>query len=194
MCPLWGEAMEVPGFAFDRRALLRSAILLVGGSAVGAANAAFAQDAPAAAPFFTPAERATLDAICGTLIPKTDTPGAIEAGVPGFVDSMMTNWASNRTRRQFRNALAGIDKAATDAHGKAFAALAPAQRTEVLTAFDAAAFTGNNWDYRRFKELALTGYYLSEAGATQELRYELAPGVWEPKIAIGPDTRAWAVG
>jgi len=38
----------------------------------------------------------------------------------------------------------------------------------------------------------MTGYYLSEPGATQELRYELVPGVWEPAVKMGPDTRAWA--
>ena len=45
---------------------------------------------------------------------------------------------------------------------------------------------------RRFKELVLTLYYLSQPGATRELRYEHTPGKWEPSIEIGPDTRAWA--
>jgi hypothetical protein len=51
------------------------------------------------------------------------------------------------------------------------------------------------WDpaYVKFKELVLTLYYLSEAGATKELRYELIPGKWEPWIEISPDAPAWAV-
>jgi gluconate 2-dehydrogenase gamma chain len=180
----------LPEFALDRRALMRSAILLVGGvAAAGMPDVAFAQTAPA---FFTAEERAVLDAYCGTMIPKTDTPGASEAGVPAFIDGMMTNWAANRTRRQFKTALTGIDAAATAAKGKGFAALSPAERLEVLTAHDLAQV--GDPGYRRLKELTLTGYYLSEIGATQELRYELAPGVWEPKTAITPETRAWAVG
>lgn len=180
----------MPSFGVDRRALLRGAILLVGGSLAGVPDHAFAQGA---AGFFPPAERAILDAACATMIPKTDTPGAIEAGVPAFIDSMMARWASDDTRDGFRSVLAEIDAAARESGGKGFASLAPAEQTKVLTAYDAAAIGGGG-DYRRFKELVLTGYYLSEIGATQELRYELAPGVWEPKIAMAPDTRAWAVG
>lgn len=183
----------LPSFALDRRALMRSAILLVGGGlAAGLADTAFAQAASPA--FFTAPERALLDAVCATMMPKTDTPGALEAGVPAFIDGMMTNWASDRTRASFRRVLAEIDAHATEAHGKGFAALSSAEQTAALAAFDANAFAVRRGGYRRFKELVLTGYYLSEAGATQELRYELAPGVWEPAVAVGPDTRAWAVG
>ena len=181
----------LPSMTMDRRALIRGAILMVGGSIAAGAmpDLAFAQTAA----FFTPAERAVLDAYCATLIPKTDTPGAIEAGVPGFLDGMMTNWASDNTRAGFRSALAEIDESASFALGKGFAALTPEQQLAVLTTHDAEAFAARNGPYRRLKELALTGYYLSEVGATQELRYELAPGVWEPSIPMTPDTRAWAV-
>lgn len=36
------------------------------------------------------------------------------------------------------------------------------------------------------------GYYYSQVGATQELRYELVPGAWEPSVPITAATRAWA--
>jgi hypothetical protein len=177
----------VPGFAFDRRAMLRGAILLVGGTVAGLPDLALAQ--ADAAPFFTRPERALLDAICATMIPKTDTPGAIEAGVPGFIDAMMTHWASANTQGQFRAVLVAIDKAAGG-----FVALDADGRTAALAAFDGFALGRWDPDYLRFKQLVLTGYYLSEPGATQELRYELVPGVWEPATPMTPDTRAWAVG
>ena len=47
--------------------------------------------------------------------------------------------------------------------------------------------------YIRLKDLVLTTYYLSEPGATRELRYELIPGVWEASMPLGKDRRAWAV-
>ena len=68
---------------------------------------------------------------------------------------------------------------------------APAQ-IEAARSFDAAQMTADPV-YRRFKELVLTLYYLSQPGATRELRYEHVPGKWEPSIEVGPDTRAWAV-
>ena len=177
-------------FGLDRRALLQSAILLVGGTMAGLPDLAFAT-APTKT-FFTPAERAVLDSVCAALIPRTDTPGALEAGVPAFIDAMMTNWAAPKTAERFRSVLDNIDNAARTESGKGFVALTATERDTRLAAFDAAAFAKNDWDWRRFKSLALTGYYLSEPGATQELRYELVPGVWEPAVKMGPDTRAWA--
>ena len=168
--------------ALDRRALMRSAVLLVGGTLAGVPDLAFAQGKPA---FFTPAERATLDAACEAMIPKTDTPGALEAGVPGFIDAMMSNWANSITQAQFRSVVTEL--------GPHMANASPAEQATRLAAFDTAKL--KTWDksYMRFKELVLTGYYLSEAGATQELRYELSPGVWEPATPVTADTRAWAV-
>ena len=180
----------VPDGLLDRRALMRSAILLVGGVVAGIPDIAFAT-VPTAA-FFNPAERAVLDTVCAALIPRTDTPGAVEAGVPAFIDAMMTHWAAPATAEGFRAVLAKIDGEAKAATGKGFAGLPAEQRGARLQAFDAAAFAVDDPAWHGFKTLALTGYYLSEAGATQELRYELSPGVWEPGIKIGPDTRAWA--
>lgn len=174
----------------DRRALMRIAILLVGGTIAGLPDIALAT-APTKA-FFTGPERATLDAVCAALIPRTDTPGALEAGVPAFIDAMMTNWAAPKTAASFRAVLSQIDGETRAATGKGFAGLTTDQRDARLQAYDAAAFAAGDPAWRGFKNLALTGYYLSEPGATQELRYELSPGVWEPNTKIGPDTRAWA--
>ena len=33
------------------------------------------------------------------------------------------------------------------------------------------------------------GYYTSEAGATQELRYTLVPGRWDPDVPLKPGDR-----
>ena len=43
------------------------------------------------------------------------------------------------------------------------------------------------------RRLVFALYYLSEAGATQELRYEHVPGAWEPSIPVTADTRGWAI-
>ena len=47
--------------------------------------------------------------------------------------------------------------------------------------------------YKKFTGLILSLYYISEPGATQELRYEHVPGVWEPSIAVTADTRGYAL-
>lgn len=46
--------------------------------------------------------------------------------------------------------------------------------------------------YPRFKDLILTTYYLSEPGATQELRHEQVPGPWRGDIPYSEVGRSWA--
>ncbi len=174
----------------NRRALLRSAILLVGGSVAGLP--ALAQTAAPAARFFTAAQFATLAEFTDVMLPRTDTPGAKDAGVPEAMDALMTNWASDKRQGQFRTLIDDIDRTALSSGGATLAKLPAAKRLDVVRAYDAAKLKADDPVYKRFKELVLTLYYSSEAGATKELRYELIPGKWEPGIEVAPDTRAWA--
>ncbi|MGN6270235.1 MAG: gluconate 2-dehydrogenase subunit 3 family protein [Sphingomonas sp.] len=225
----------------DRRALMRRAMLLVGASAIAPPGLAF--EVQGEAPFLSASRLDTLAAYADALIPATDTPGAIGAGVPRAVDAMLRDWASDRTRGEFAAVLDGLDTAAKKAGG-ALGSLAPERRLAVVTAFDAvriaeqqtaakaaadaiasqkaldgqqkSASGGRLADaavadkknpakgaddpvaslagpYGRLKDLVMTTYYLSEPGATKELRYELIPGVWEASMPLGADRRAWAV-
>lgn len=171
------------GPALDRRTLLSSAILLVGGAlASGVAVPALAVDGTAR--FFTTDELRTVAEFAEIIIPRTDTPGARDAGVPEALDALMANWASGARKAEFRALVGRIAAADVVAPGAA-------PRIELARRFDAAQMAADPV-YRRFKELILTLYYLSEAGATRELRYLHTPGRWEASIPVGPDTRAWA--
>jgi len=46
--------------------------------------------------------------------------------------------------------------------------------------------------YARFKELLMSAYYLSEVGATQELRLEEVPGPFRGDIPVSEVGRSWA--
>ena len=177
-------ASQATGPALDRRALLQSAILLVGGTlASGVALPALA--ATGTERFFTPDELSIVAEYAEIIIPRTDTPGAKDAGVPAALDGLMANWASDARKAEFHALIERI----------AAAGVVPADgppQIELARRFDAEQLPADPV-YRRFKELVLTLYYLSQPGATRELRYEHTPGKWEPSIEIGPDTRAWAV-
>ncbi|HEY4115312.1 MAG TPA: gluconate 2-dehydrogenase subunit 3 family protein [Rhizomicrobium sp.] len=179
----------------DRREVMRRAVYLVGGAAALAtfdAGHAFAADVPAQ--FFSKPRLVLLDAICATMIPKTDTPGAHEVGVPAVIDGMMTNWANDGTRMLVLGALDMIDAQAQAEKGKLFADLSPTDRLNVLKRFDASALSMGDKGYSQLKNVILTGYYLSEPGATVELRYIHQPGAWEADIPYAQIGRAWAVG
>lgn len=172
----------------DRRRLLESLGALIGlavlpGEALAAtAGKARLLDRP---------HTALVTALADTLIPRTDTPGAVQAGVPARFDAMLRDWASPAHRAQHLAALAALDTAAKAKTGRAFAALPAAQRKVFLTTYDAENFAANP-AYTKLKELLVHLYYLSEAGATLELRYEHTPGAWEASIPLTPKTRAWS--
>lgn len=193
----------------DRRALLQRALLLVGATAVPGGFDAFAATAADGQRYLAPAQFALLTAVADTLVPKTDSPGAVEVGVPAAFDQLLVKWAGEQSRHQLIAALASIDQLGRIADGVSFAALAPARRTELLATHDAASLkpvpvtgpakplaTRNplaavvDPAYARLKELIVTLYYLSEPALTQELSYEHSPGEWRPSIPITPETRA----
>ena len=84
-------------------------------------------------------------------------------------------------------------KALMEAHGDAFLALPGERKLEVMRNVDAVAMARQDLGYGKFKWLVLVGYYQSEAGATQELRYELVPGAWRACLPLAEVGRASAV-
>lgn len=184
----------------DRRALLSRAMLLVGAGVAASACATLEPLAAATPATITPAQMATLTAVSDTVIPRTDTPGAVDVEVPGLFSALMDNWAAPETRAMLMDVLDRIEGLPGD--GRSFTALAPADRKAVLTPFDAAALTPSGAQgspfgpppasdpaYQRLKQLILTLYYLSQPALTQELAYTHVPGRWDPSIPVTPATR-----
>ena len=143
-----------------------------------------------AARFLSPLRFAVLDALAETIMPRTDTPGARDALVPQRFDALMQNWASADTQAKFTVLLDEAEAMARTAGAKGLAVMPAARQLELVTAFDRTKFADPA--YRKFKNLILSLYYISEPGATQELRYEHTPGAWEPSIPVTSDTRGYA--
>jgi hypothetical protein len=177
----------------NRRALLAGAVFLLGGAA---ALTRFVRptggNADAAGPVLSADQFALLEQISETMIPATDTAGAIGAGVPEFIREMLAQWGSAATRTDFANVLEAIEQQAWSRFGMAFLEMPPERRLSVVTEFDAARIGAHDGAYRRFKWLVLIGYYHSEVGATHELRFELVPGAWRACLPLTEVGRASA--
>lgn len=200
-----------PPFATDRRSLLQHLALLLGATALPAE--ALAAPRQRAQRFLPPPRFATLSAVSDTLIPATDTPGALAAKVPEVLDGMMRNWASAKTRTELAGALAAIEAAARASDKTVFAALSPERRKAVLIEHEKAALkpvprkeqlTGlaalmrppsvADPGYYRLKSMIIALYYNSEVAMTQELIYTHVPGPYQPSVKIEPGTRPEAGG
>lgn len=184
--------------ALDRRDFMLRAARLVGGvsllSPLGACSSVSQIfSAGREKRFFSDEQRARLDLICDAIIPATDTPGAVGAGVPELIDSMMADWASRATRAQYSAVLDDVDARAMAQFGAPLAKLTAEQRLQTVRLHDAAAIVAPDGAYRNFKELVMLGYYYSQPGATEELRYVAVPGAWRADVAFSEIGRTWAV-
>src|SRR3989441_1435401 len=133
-----------------------------------------------------PHQSETVATIAEMIIPATDTPGARAARVHEFIDLILAEWDGDDDRARFLSGLADVDTRCRDAFGADFLGAAAAQRTAVLagldaevTALRAASASPEKHFFQRMKSLTLFGYYTSEVGATQELRYETIPGSFD---------------
>jgi hypothetical protein len=128
-----------------------------------------------------------LDCVCDLVIPDTDTPGARKVGVAGFMKLAMAHGLAGSSPADH----AQLETLLRDAAGGAsFLSLSPARQHEVLVGVDRAAYAERGSLWARMKSLILMGYYTSEAGATQELRYQPVPGRFDPDVLQKPGDRA----
>jgi gluconate 2-dehydrogenase gamma chain len=178
----------------NRRAMLLGAVLLVGGTA---ALVRFGRNPGATAtrgPALSGDQFALLEQVAEVIIPTTDTPGAIGAGVPEFIRDLLVNWGNEQSRAEISGVLDAIEQRTWEKHGARFIELLDSQRLELMRAYDEQGVAGHDPAYRKFKQMVLLGYYHSEIGATQELRFELVPGTWRsclPLNEIGRATAFW---
>lgn len=192
--------------AFDRREMLAGLGALLGVAALPLE----AMAVPAKRPSYLPrAGFALLSSVADTILPPTDTPGALAAKVPARLDAMLKDWAAPATRAEIIGALDRIEAAARTAKGRGFAVLSSEERTEVLRAHDAASLkpaprAGGNKSalfdmsaaamdpgYKRLKELVIALYYYSPTGSENELLYEHVPGPFEPSIKLTQTSRPY---
>ena len=83
-----------------------------------------------------PHQNETVATIAELIIPKTDTPGAREAGVPAFIDVMLADWGDDDQRQMFMAGLANVDERSRAAFGKDFIGCTPQQQMEILEDLD----------------------------------------------------------
>ena len=187
------QATDKSSATINRRSLLMGAVFMLGGAAALTRFVGKPSRGDELELIFSPEQFALLEQVVDVMIPRTDTPGALEAGVPAFMHQMLAEWASPNTRADIINVLEGVERRAWNKYGAAFRELPGERRLDVMRALDEEGLAREDLAYGKFKSLALVGYYHSEVGATQELRYELVPGAWRSCLPLSEVGRASAV-
>lgn len=126
----------------------------------------------------TDAQMALVRAIADTIIPRTDTPGASDVGVPAFVDVIVSENFEDAERVAFLAGLDAIDAKVKSDTGGPFADLAPEARSAVIEAIDAEPKRDAepSKTYWQLKGLVVHGYFTSEAVMKNVLKVPVMPG------------------
>jgi len=174
----------------ERRELLKIMAMAVGGS-VALPESVFARIGeafnPADLTFFRLAQREQVAMLAEAIIPETDTPGAIAAGVPGWIEVIVKDCLAPEDQVIITEGLAEIMLRCAKDHGKSIDKLSADEQVAFLTAYDKETQEpGNKSFLRQFKELTKFCYVNSEVGATQAFDYQLVPGKWVADMPLEP--------
>lgn len=182
----------------NRRALLKSVALLLGGAVSGPVTAAVLAGATpnTKTPGSNGLSAVELDlvaAIAEQIIPETDTPGARGALVHNFVDLIFRDWYLPEERSSFHRGLVAFNERAIRDKGVSFTECPPQAQIELL---QMAEQEGPDSDVGQFfatmKELTVVGYYTSEIGATQELIYQPVPMRYKGDYLFADVEKQWS--
>jgi hypothetical protein len=123
-------------------------------------------------------------AVADRILPRTDTPGAVDVGVLTFIDLMYGEYMTDEEREQFTNGLEGIEAASLGYYRRSYARLAPDRQEIVLQAIAEAGREMGNPFFNQIKELTIVGFFTSEPVAKKILRYDPVPGPYRGCIPV----------
>lgn len=184
-----------------RREMLKHSFMLVGFAAAGGVTQSLMAGGPLnrglSAVVFNESQAKAVAILSEMIIPTTDTPGAIQAGVPDFISTIVSQWYNDEERSLFFKGFKALDEYCHKSEKADFVDASEATRIAALTEQEAVtqeykknnAVSGghplaqksdpNTPFFGKLKELVVIGYYTSEVGAKQELSYLPMPGYYD---------------
>jgi gluconate 2-dehydrogenase gamma chain len=186
----------------QRRNVLKGLSVLLGTGLSGACQRAL--DVPAAervvaALVYDREQQQIAHLIADLIIPETDTPGALAAGVGEFIDYVVSTWFQADEQQRFIAGLADIGVRAQAEHSASFVELTKDKQVQLLQQIEASQMPaspfspfGSGEFFAQIKELTVVGYYTSEVGATQERKYVPMPGHYDGYHKYADVSRQWA--
>ena len=170
-----------------RRAALKRAAFFLGVALTPSliANVLQAAAVPGAKALFLSKEHLDLvTAIADRILPRTDTPGASDVGVPAFVDLMLGKYSTESERQVFTAGLDEVNAASLAAHAQSFVKVTAAQQDAILMRIAVASQKKDKTFFHQIKELTVVGYFTSEIVGRTVLHYDPVPGRFQGCVPI----------
>lgn len=196
----------------NRRNALRKTAILAGTAAVAPSLLSLLQSCKEQSrlnwqPVFLSEDQARfISAFVDTILPKTETPGALDVKTDIFIDLV---YAKVYDKKAQENVVAEIEKfnaTCKERFGDVFADLSPEDKAAMLKAADAESgkFNSNVWGtavgkqepvgfYRSLKSMTLSGYFSSEEIGKNYLSYDPIPGEYLGCIPLSDVGNSWSL-
>jgi hypothetical protein len=151
-----------------------------------------------ATPAFSASIRKTITALSETIVPRTTTPGAIDVGVPGYIEFVFRRALDASARTEFLAGAAAFQADAERVLGGDFPAAPADAQLRYVAALDAECFSAKPTIRPEIlgfvltiKRLTVVGYYTSDRGARGELDVEPMPGAFRGDVRSAAATRTY---
>lgn len=200
----------------DRRAILKYTAYMTGYAITAPLTSAFLSGCKAepTAPDYVPvycseATYQNLVAVVNTLLPPTSTPGAVEIGVPAFMDLVLDKYTEEEDRQKMMSGFETWLTTVQNNAGSPYHALAAEEQLKQLNALDqeaiaiAESLEGQQLDeeewkakqpwWLEMKALAINGYFASEKIGTEILAYDPVPGPYQGCIPLSEVGKTWSL-
>jgi hypothetical protein len=122
---------------------------------------------PSQPTFFQPAEFRTIEALTECIIPRTDTPGAKDAGVALLIDKAIV--ANPAITHQYRAGIADLNALSISSYGAEFIAINEQQQVMILTTLSLETNSALGKFFAIVKDMTIDAYYKTEAGLKTQL-------------------------
>lgn len=139
--------------------------------------------------FFSDNQMLLISSIAESILPKSDTYGALDLGVPHFIDLYVKNCFSRDKQETFLSALNNYSTLLIKKN------IDYKQTSKTLTAQLISDEKGEDEEQKKFvkamKELTLKGYFSTEKAINQHFNYNMTPGVYKGCETPEPNQKPW---
>lgn len=189
-----------------RREALKYTTITLGAALSATTTAAILQGCTADASLdwtpstLSPAQAKALAAMAETILPATEnSPGAREVQVHRFIDTLLTDWASEQTRQEWVEGFQALHRELTGAkEDPAFDTMSPEKQDAALRTINERALgdaPNSNTDsfFLELKGQVIGGYFSSKEVGMNVLAYDPVPGEYLGCIPLGDVGKVWSL-
>ncbi|MFT6863436.1 MAG: hypothetical protein ACJAVK_001997 [Akkermansiaceae bacterium] len=159
---------------------------------------------PSELTFFRPSQRAQVAMIAEAILPRTDTPGAIDAGVPGWIEVIVQDCLEREDQDIITDGISDLMRRCQEQHRQEIGQLTGEEQVAFLTKMHKETLSEKRKAQKegqrprrtfleQFKELTKFCYCSSEVGATEAFEFIFVPGKWVASMPLKPGQKAWAL-